>query len=159
MLILVIINDTTLEKIGEGEFTIGDPYHPTFEDYDQKEEVLNEIKKVLRNKYFTEISEPSEQPVFYDHTKAKEVYLLDFDEGCVKYNQYRVVIYTEDGYVYQGVLFYRYEDERFICQESGTGYMIYYKESDLENPKDKRLKVAADYIERIKKYSICKITE
>lgn len=37
--------------------------------------------------------------------------------------------------------------------------MIYYKESDLENPKDKRLKAAADYIERIKKYFICKITE
>ncbi|SHK57789.1 hypothetical protein SAMN02745136_02852 [Anaerocolumna jejuensis DSM 15929] len=147
------------EQIASGEFTIGEPYNPEFKEFDKKEKILDEIKQVIRNRYFSVNKDPVNQPIFYDTAKATEVYVLNFDEGCVKYNQYTILIYTDDGNVYQGVLSYSFLDQKYICQENATSDIRYYSVDELKNATGGRLKQVSNYFDRIKQNAVCVITE
>ncbi|WP_455719055.1 hypothetical protein [Anaerosporobacter sp.] len=154
-----VISDTSLERIASGESSIGNPYHLEFEDFDQKDDILKEIKEVIRNRYFMQNDDPVYQPLFYDEAKASEVYVLDFDEGCVKYNEFTMLVYTDDGNVYNGVLYYSVPDQKFYCAEAATSSIKKYNVKELNNAESGNLKYISDYFERVKKYSICVIKE
>ena len=151
-------NDDSLPVVAEGTFKVGEAYKPEFKNFEGKESVLEKIKTPIRNTYFKEHPEPAYQPIFYGKTKAKEVYILDFDEGCLHYNRFAMIIYTENGKVYLAPLWYCIEDHRFYCDEREHMNEDVFLVSELEAAQDGELKEVADYCKRFKENAICKMT-
>ena len=151
-------NDDSLPVVAEGTFKVGEAYKPEFKNFVGKESFLEEIKELVRNRYFNEHPEPADQPIFYGRTKAKEVYIMDFDEGCLHYRGFAMIVYTEDGKVYTAPLWYSTYDHCFYCEEFEHRNEDVFLVSELEAAQDGKLKEVADYCKRFKENAICKMT-
>ena len=93
-------NDNSLLLICSGSFYVERNSEITFDNYDGKEELLNEFKHLIWSRYF---GDAEDQPMFHESTKAVKVDLLDFDEKTTIFD---LLIYTEDEHIYQVSLEY-----------------------------------------------------
>lgn len=109
-----IVNDPDLYLLGSDELYVKTDSEVTYEDYEGKEEKLEEIKAAIYNHYFTYDEEPCKRPVFHESTSAEKVYLMDFDEGTKCFD---LIIITEDGSVYEAYADYYWLDEKYEFRE------------------------------------------
>lgn len=150
--------DKDLEAVAQGEFTVGAAEKLECEDFEGKDDVLKDIKSLVRDRYFNNNPDETNEPVYNGKTKTKEVYVLNFDEGCWKYNRFAMLVYTEDGTVYTAPLWCSADDRKFYCDEGTNSDRDGYQVSELNSADKGELKEVADYCERLKQNAICKIT-
>jgi len=152
------INEGKVLPFSEDSFNVGDAYNPIFKDFEEKDRILKQIKKLIVDRYFNQNPKSENEPVYYGQSKTKEVYVLDFDEGCWKYNQFRMIVYSEDGKVYRGFIWYSKEDKKFYFDEGTNQTRKGYKVSEVNEAESGELKEIADYCNRVKDNAICKMT-
>ena len=100
-------SNSSLPLICSGSFYVERNPEITFDNYNGKEELLNEFKHLIWSRYF---GDAEEKPIFQESTKAVKVDLLDFDE---KTTRFELLAYTEDEQIYQVDLEYVDADKTY----------------------------------------------
>lgn len=106
-----------LTQICSSSFYIPKKAEIVFKDYEEKKEFLKQLEQLIWYRYFDYSDEKpaSDNPIFYEKTKAIKVDLLDFDSITTIY---RVLVYTADGYVYEVSIKYNDSNKQFEISEN-----------------------------------------
>jgi hypothetical protein len=145
---------TSLRYLYNGSFTVTLNY----EDYPGKYDILYSLKQYITYRYFVFSTEkfPYDNAIFWESRKADKINILDFDDKSMTYN---ILVYTNDGYVYDTFIEYSVLDQHYKFYETANAA---YKLDDIINyneslNKDRQLTNFVVYYNNAMDHVLCTI--
>lgn len=151
-----LVNDPNLLFLDSGELYVKTDSEVTYEDYQGKEEKLEEIRTAIYSHYFDydEDYELSGRPIFHEWTNAEKIYLLDFDEGT---KTFHLIVITKDQTAYHAYATYSSLYEKYEFREEIPTSVTLGQMEDYRKTKEGDLLVAdfIDYYDYVMMHTAC----